>query len=77
MIVSVSEAKAKLSQLIDRAYHGERVVIAKHNLPIADLVAHRPEGKRTLGLLAGKLVVPDDFLEEDTEISEMFYGGES
>ena len=76
MIVNVSEAKAKLSQLIDRAYHGERVVIAKHNLPVADLVAHKPEGQRKLGLLAGKIVVPADFLEEDPEVNEMFYGGE-
>ena len=40
MIFNVSEAKAKLSQLIDRPYHGEQVVIAKNNLPIADIVIH-------------------------------------
>lgn len=74
MIVNVSEAKAQLSKLIDKAYHGEKVVIAKNNLPLVELVRHEPRGKRKLGLLAGQLHVPDDFLEEDKEINEMFYG---
>ncbi len=76
MIINVSEAKAKLSQLIDMVYHGETVVIAKNNLPIVDLVIHQPLGKRQLGLLKGKIDVPDDFLDEDEEINAMFYGEE-
>ena len=74
MIFNVSEAKAKLSQLIDMVYHGEKVVIAKNNMPIVDLVIHQPTGTRKLGLLKGKLDIPDDFLEEDDEINAMFYG---
>ena len=74
MIVNVSEAKANLSKLIDKAYHGEKIVIAKNNLPLVELVRHQPRGKRKLGLLAGRICVPDDFLEEDNEINEMFYG---
>ena len=73
MIVNVSEAKTNLSKLIDKAYHGEKVVIAKNNLPLVELVRYRPRGKRKLGLLAGRIHVPDDFLEEDNEINEMFY----
>ncbi len=74
MIVNLSEAKAHLSQLVDRAYHGEQIIIAKHGLALIDLVPHKPTGKRKLGQLAGKLTVPDDFLEEDPVINEMFYG---
>ena len=75
MIVNISEAKAQLSKLIDRVYHGEKVVIAKHNLPIADLVPHRPQGKRRLGFLAGQVEVSDESLfGEDAEIEAMFYG---
>ena len=74
MIVNIAEAKAQLSKLIDRVYHGEKVVIAKNNLPIADLVVHKPDGKRKLGLLKGKLDLPDDLFEPDSEIEEMFYG---
>jgi len=74
MIINVSEAKAKLSQLIDMVYHGEKVVIAKNNLPIADLVIHQPTGVRKLGLLQDKIDIDDAFLEEDEDINAMFYG---
>ncbi len=74
MIINVSEAKAKLSKLVDMAYHGEEVIIAKNNLPLVKLVVHNPKKKRTLGLLQGQITVPDDFLDEDEEINEMFYG---
>jgi antitoxin (DNA-binding transcriptional repressor) of toxin-antitoxin stability system len=74
MIVNVSEAKAQLSKLIDRVCQGEKVVIAKNNLPLVDLVKHQPAGKRKLGLLAGQFCVPGDFTEEDNEINELFYG---
>ena len=74
MVINVSEAKAKLSQLIDMVYHGEKVVIAKNNLPIADLVKHKPAGARKLGLMKGKIDIPDDFNEENEKINNMFYG---
>lgn len=72
-IVNISEAKTHLSKLIEMVCHGERVVIAKNNVPIADLVIHKPRGKRKLGLLKGSVVVPDDFLDENEAINEMFY----
>lgn len=75
MIVNISEAKTNLSKLIDRVYHGEKITIAKNNLPIADLVLHKPAGKRTLGLFQGKGVIPDDFLNDDNEVDELFYEG--
>ena len=75
MIVNISEAKTQLSNLVDRVYHGEKVVIAKNNLPIADLVPHVPEGKRKLGFLRGRVDVPDEALfDEDAGIERMFYG---
>ena len=74
MIVNISEAKANLSKLIDKAYHGERIIIAKNNLPLVDIVPHKPEGKRTLGLLKGKITIPENFNDEDRDINEMFYG---
>jgi len=76
MIVNISEAKTNLSKLIDRVYHGEKIVIAKNNLPIADLVIHKPTGKRKLGLLKGKMIVPDDIFEEDDELNALFYGND-
>jgi prevent-host-death family protein len=77
MIINVSEAKAHLSKLIDRVYHGEKITITKHNLPLVDLVPHKPAGKRTLGVLRGKISIPDDFNKEQKEINELFYGDDS
>ncbi len=74
MIVNISEAKANLSKLVNMVHHGEKVVIAKNNLPLVDLVIHKPEGKRKLGLLVGKFKVPEDIMAEDPEINAMFYG---
>lgn len=74
MIVNISDAKTNLSKLIDMVYHGEKVVIAKNNLPIADLVIHKPKGKRKLGLLKGKVSVPSNFTHESDDLNEMFYG---
>jgi len=74
MTVNISDAKTNLSKLVDMVYHGEKVVIAKNNLPLVDLVPHKPEGKRKLGLLQGKFHVPENFLDEDQDINEMFYG---
>lgn len=76
MIVNVSEAKTHLSKLVEMAFQGEEVIIAKNNLPLVELVRHKPKGRRQLGLLAGRIHIPPDFLEEDDEINAMFYGDE-
>lgn len=76
MIVNISEAKTNLSKLVNMVYCGEKVVIAKNNLPLVELVIHKPEGKRKLGLLAGKMEVPENIMEEDSDINKMFYGNE-
>lgn len=74
MIINISEAKAKLSKLVNMVYQGEEVIIAKNNLPLVELVIHKPKGKRKLGLLSGKINIPDDILKEDPVINKMFYG---
>lgn len=75
-IVNISEAKTNLSKLVALVYRGEKVVIAKNNLPLVDLVIHKPEGKRKLGLLSGKFTAPDSIMQEDTDINSMFYGND-
>ena len=77
MIVNVSEAKANLSKLIDRAFMGETVVIAKNNLPLVDLVPHKRKGSRKLGSLAGKFSTPDSIMKDEPEVNAMFYGPDS
>ncbi len=74
MIVNVADAKANFSKLIQLAHQGEKIVIAKNNTPLVELVAHRPQGLRKLGLLRGKLTVPDDFDVPSPDIEALFYG---
>ena len=62
--VTLAEAKAKLSALLDRVEAGETVVITRRHRVVAEL---RPAGprrrvtRRPAGLARGQFVVPDDF----------------
>ena len=44
MEVGLREAKARLSELVDAAHRGERVVITKHGEPAVELVRFRTTG---------------------------------
>jgi prevent-host-death family protein len=67
--VQLHEAKARLSELVDRAQAGEEVVISRHGKAVAKLVGYRPlRGKRRLGLMRGKIKLHkgwDDPLPEE------------
>lgn len=73
--VNIHEAKTHLSRLLDRVSKGERVIIAKAGVPVADLIPHRPKRVR-IGGLKGRIRYPADFGEVDEEIMAMFYGRE-
>lgn len=67
MQISVHAAKTNLSRLLEAVERGERVVIARHGVPAAELVPVRPSQVR-FGSLKGKLSSPpDDFLEPLSE----------
>ena len=54
--VQLHEAKARLSELVDRAQSGEEVVISRHGKAVAKLVGYRPQRARRLGgVLRGKI----------------------
>ena len=60
--INIHEAKTHLSRLLEQVAGGEEIVIAKAGKPIARLVPlDAPPKKRQLGLLKGKLNVPNDF----------------
>jgi prevent-host-death family protein len=65
--VNIFEAKARLSEYLDRAARGERIVVCRHNTPVAELrpvSAVRTE-PRPVGPLPGRPVfeVPPSFFE--------------
>jgi prevent-host-death family protein len=68
-IVNIHDAKTHLSRIVDEVAAGAEVIIAKAGKPMARLVPIAPPAKqKRLGLLKGKLRVPDDFnapLDED------------
>ena len=60
--VSLVQAKAQLSRLVDQALRGDDVLITRHGRPVARLVAAKPERRvRELGALRGKIRVAKDF----------------
>jgi prevent-host-death family protein len=78
-VVNIAEAKAKLSEYLDVAAAGERVLICKRNQPVAELcpVKSARVHPRPVGKAAGTLVVPDAFFEPlPDDIVEAFTGVE-
>ena len=67
MKVNVFEVKAKLSEYLDRALDGERVVICRHNKPVAELraVSESRTQPRPIGPLPGRptFEIPPAFFE--------------
>jgi prevent-host-death family protein len=54
--VQLHDAKARLSELVDRAQSGEEVIISRHGKAVARLVGYAPRrAKRRLGILRGKI----------------------
>ena len=52
---NIHQAKTQLSRLVERAVHGEEIVIAKAGKPVAKLVAFDPKRERKPGLVKGRL----------------------
>ena len=66
-IVNIHQAKTHLSRLVEAAAAGDEIVIAKAGKPVARLMPLAdPTRTRRIGVLKGKLVVPEDF---DTPLS--------
>jgi prevent-host-death family protein len=60
--VNIHAAKTNLSKLVDQAAAGEEIVIARAGKPVARLVSLEAAPKRRrLGILKGKMRLPDDF----------------
>ncbi len=60
--VNIHEAKTHLSRLLEQVAGGDEIIIAKAGKAIARLVPlDVAPKKRQLGLLKGKLNIPDDF----------------
>jgi prevent-host-death family protein len=62
--INIHAAKTQLSRLVDDAAAGEEIIIAKAGKPYARLCPlTKPAQPRQLGILNGKLHLPEDFYE--------------
>jgi prevent-host-death family protein len=78
--VNVFEIKAKLSEYLDRAAGGERIVICRHNKAVAELrpIVEAPVEPRTIGPIPGRptFYLPPSFFEPLTDDElEQWAGG--
>lgn len=72
-IVTVTEAKAQLSRLIERVGKGEEIVIRRGDRPMAKLVGYPGESRlRKPGGSRGQIWMSEDFDEPDEEIERLF-----
>jgi prevent-host-death family protein len=73
--VSVYNARAEFSRLIERALTGEEIVITRRGKPAVRLVpVEEPRSRRKPGALKGKLELPDSFFDPlPDDIIEAFY----
>ena len=73
IVENMYQAKTHLSKLVEKALNGEDVVLAKAGKPMVRLVPYddKPEALK-LGLMAGKIHIPDDFNSLTPELEEMF-----
>ncbi len=63
--VNIAQMKARLSEFLEIAARGERVLICKHNRPVAELRAVQAvrTDPRPIGGAAGQFVVPGSFFD--------------
>jgi prevent-host-death family protein len=71
--VNMHEAKTRLSALVKLVEQGERVVIARDGVPVAEIVPHEaPVAARRGGQLRGQIWISEDFDAPMPEIEELF-----
>ncbi|PIR59210.1 MAG: prevent-host-death protein [Candidatus Pacebacteria bacterium CG10_big_fil_rev_8_21_14_0_10_56_10] len=64
LTVNIHQAKANLSRYIDLVQKGQRVIVAKRNVPVAELkLLAKPKPKRAVGQSKVKFEVPESFFE--------------
>jgi prevent-host-death family protein len=72
-VVNIHDAKTNLSKLLARVEAGESITIARNGTPVARLVpVQAAKRSDVFGCMSHLPPLPDDFLDPDPEIEEMF-----
>ena len=77
MEITLSEAKAKLSELVNKVAAGEVITVTRHGKPVLELRDPNVAAKRKAlyGSLKGKAWIADDFDETPPEVLEAIEKG--
>lgn len=71
--VNMHEAKTRLSELVERATNGERIVLARSGQPVAEIVPFNVSAQpRRGGRWKNAANIPDDFDAPSPEIEKLF-----
>ena len=78
IVVNIHEIKAKLSEYVEAAARGERVLICKRNQPVAELraVASQRTTPRPIGLAKDTVTIPPEFFDPLPENLLTAFSGE-
>ena len=66
IMINIHEAKTHLSRYLEKLKNGERILLCKRNIPIAEIVPlSRPNlnQKRPIGLAKGNFIIPPAFFK--------------
>ena len=77
--LNIHEAKTHLSRYLERLARGEKILLCKRNIPIAEIcpLPRQRKTKRPMGLAKGKFKVPPAFFEPlPSELFDAFHGKE-
>ena len=70
-VLSLSEAKAKFSEVVERASKGEDIIITRMGRTTVRITRFEPASpNRRLGLLKGRIRLADDFDEWPDDIAQ-------
>jgi len=69
--VNIADAKARLSELVEKATHGQEIVIARDHRPVAKLVPiERTLERRRPGTAKGQVWIAPDFEETPADFDD-------
>lgn len=69
--INITEAKARLSEVVNQVLAGEDVIIERMGKPVVRISRYEPlQEKPRLGLMEGQAHIPDDFDEWPLEEAE-------
>ncbi len=64
--INIHDAKTNLSKYLAKLEQEGKIIICKHNKPIAEIIPIKPEQsgkKRPIGLAEGEFTIPPSFFE--------------